>query len=193
MSPCSARAAQEQTIIWRDGDEVCIRIARRKNRPNGSGTLRRKCTCSGGASSCAVHTLWDQYFAKLDDGAKPWAHITAGKARERLRQVLCRLQVPDADKYGTQDFRRGHAEAPVCLTNGLCMLLVLLSITGHQAIRMHISGNPHRRAVEIHCILKIPRRGYAVQRTNTLVLTYARHLSGGPRKGDSICCRHRER
>ena len=119
----------------------------------------------------------------LDDGAKPWAQITAGKARKRLRQVLCRLQVPDADKYGTQDFRRGRFR----------MLLTFLLITGHAAIRMHVSSDPRGRAVEIHCILKIPRRGYAVQRTNTLVLAYTRHLSGGPRKGDSICCRHRER
>ena len=123
-SPCSTIAAQEQTIIWRDGDEVCIRIARRKNRPNGSGTLRRKCTCCGGAWTCAVHMLWDQYFALLDDGAKPWAQITAGKARERLRRILERLRVPDACKYGTHDFRRGHAEATQCLPCCMRMLLI---------------------------------------------------------------------
>ena len=85
--PNSAGAAQEQTIIWRDGDDVCIRIARRKNRPKGSGTLRRRCTCKGGASTCAVHMLWDQYFAKLEEGTKPWhPQVDANKARTRLRQ-----------------------------------------------------------------------------------------------------------
>ncbi len=109
--PNSAGAAQEQTIIWRDGDDVCIRIARRKNRPKGSGTLRRRCTCKGGASTCAVHMLWDQYFAKLEEGTKPWhPQVDANKARTRLRQLMRRLGIVDAEKYGTQDCRRGHAE-----------------------------------------------------------------------------------
>ena len=30
--------------------------------------------------------------------------------RRRLRDLLQRFLVPDAQKYGTQDFRRGHAE-----------------------------------------------------------------------------------
>ena len=112
--PNSHRAAKEQSIIWKDGDEVCLRIARRKNRPNGSGTMRRKCTCKGGQMTCAIHMLWEQFFEKLDDGEKPWAHIAAGTARSRLRQILCRLDIKEAGKYGTQDFRRGHAEAPLC-------------------------------------------------------------------------------
>ena len=115
LSPCSESAAREQSIIWKDGDEVCIRIARRKNRPSGSGTMRRKCTCAGGVATCAVHTLWEKYFRLLDDGAKPWEHIAAGTARTHLRQTVNRLEIPDADKYGTHDFRRGHAEARLLL------------------------------------------------------------------------------
>ena len=108
--PDSAIAAQEQTIIWKENGEVCIRIARRKNRPKGSGVIKRRCSCSGGKTTCAIHTLWDGYFAALPDGAKPWARITAHKALDRLRQVLRKLNIPDAEKYGTHDFRRGHAE-----------------------------------------------------------------------------------
>ena len=59
---------------------------------------------------CPVHTLWDKYFALLPDGAKPWAKVSAGLARVRLRQILAKLLVPDWANYGTHDFRRGHAE-----------------------------------------------------------------------------------
>jgi len=110
LRPGDSRAPGEQTIIWREGDEVCLRMLRRKNRPNGSGTLRRMCTCRGSVSTCIVHTLWDRFLAKLDEGAKPWAGISEGMAMARLRKILERLSVPDAAKYGTHDFRRGHAE-----------------------------------------------------------------------------------
>jgi hypothetical protein len=59
---------------------------------------------------CPIHTLWDQYFAALPDGARPWVSISANKARDRLRLVLSKLHVPDWAEYGTHDFRRGHAE-----------------------------------------------------------------------------------
>ena len=72
--------------------------------------LKRMCSCAGGTATCAVHTLWDKFLAGLPDGTHPWELITAGKARERLRLVLGKLGVPEAEEYGTHDFRRGHAE-----------------------------------------------------------------------------------
>ena len=110
MRPDEAGADRMQTIVWREGDEICLRMRRRKNKPNGSGTLRRKCTCAGNAATCAVHTLWDRYFESLENGAMPWAGITPGGARTHLRQTLRQLGVPDAGSYGTHDFRRGHAD-----------------------------------------------------------------------------------
>ena len=86
-------------------------MLRRKNRQKGSGVLKRMCSCKGRSAMCPVHTLWDQYFAELPDGTRPWAKVSAGKARERLRLILSRLQVPEWAEYGTHDFRRGHAEA----------------------------------------------------------------------------------
>ena len=86
-------------------------MLRRKNRQKGSGVLKRVCSCKGGSAMCPIHTLWDQFFAQLPDGARPWEKVSAGKARERLRQILSRLQVPEWAEYGTHDFRRGHAEA----------------------------------------------------------------------------------
>ena len=54
--------------------------------------------------------LWDKFLAALPEGTHPWAHITAGAARSRLRRILELLKVPGASMYGTHDLRRGHAE-----------------------------------------------------------------------------------
>jgi hypothetical protein len=102
--------SKEQSLIWRDGDAVCFRMLRRKNRPKGSGILRRVCSCSGGPHTCTLHQLWYGFFEELPVGCRPWRDITAAKARERLRQTLGRLGVNQDESYGTQDFRRGHAE-----------------------------------------------------------------------------------
>ena len=110
-APGSIAAQNAQSIIWREGDEVCVRLARRKNRPRGSGTMRRQCSCAGGVRTCAVHTLWERFFAHLPDGTCPWTAVSPNHARARLRQLLQTLGVPDAGAYGTHDLRRGHAEA----------------------------------------------------------------------------------
>ena len=109
-TPDSPLAAGEQPIVWRDGNTVCIRMLRRKNRQHGSGVLKRVCTCKGDPLMCVVHTLWDKFLATLPDGARPWEHISAGTARTRLHRILDVLKVPSAKCFGTHDFRRGHAE-----------------------------------------------------------------------------------
>ena len=124
--PDSPGAAKEQTLIWREEEFLCFRLLRRKNRQKGSGVLMRKCSCKGGVSMCPIHTLWDQYFALLPDGARPWENISAGKARDRLRWILSKMQVPSWAEYGTHDFRRGHAEVSsiACLVRArLCTRL----------------------------------------------------------------------
>lgn len=110
-TPETAEVSEQQAVIWRDGDFVCFRLLRRKNRPQGSGVLRRKCSCGGGRHTCAVHTLWDAWFAELPVGSQPWALISPANARDRIRRILGLLGVGNAHLYGTQDFRRGHAEA----------------------------------------------------------------------------------
>ena len=117
MHPNDPGASNEQSIVWLEEDTVCFRTLRRKNKPKGSGVLKRICSCRGGCSTCAVHTLWHKFFANLPDGARPWSRTSAGHARDRLRKVLHKLQVPDADSYGTQDFRRGHAEVWLTVTS----------------------------------------------------------------------------
>jgi hypothetical protein len=122
-TPTSSQGQGAQSVIWREGDEVCVRLLSRKNRPAGSGIMRRMCSCAGGANTCAVHTLWDRFFALLPDGACPWADISPGQARARLRGLLQALGVVDAFEYGTHCFRRGHAEAgrwSMCVQTLLC-------------------------------------------------------------------------
>jgi hypothetical protein len=109
-SPEMEGADGMQTLVWRDGDVVCLRMGRRKNRPNGSGTLRRVCTCCGCKHTCVVHILWDQFLGLLPIGAMPWSKISPAEALFRIRRVLQRLAVPNAKGYRTQDLRRGHAE-----------------------------------------------------------------------------------
>ena len=135
-SPDDLALAEKQTLVWREGDQVCIRILRRKNRPSGSGVLRRMCTCQGSVDMCAVHTLWDRFFERLPSGHEPWRHMTSDKARLKLREALRRLGIVHADRYGTHDFRRGHAE--VCVMHihyfpyGVAMWL-----QGHAERRLH--------------------------------------------------------
>jgi hypothetical protein len=109
-SPEIQGADCKQTLIWREGDVVCLRLLRRKNKPKGSGTLRRVCTCLGCKHTCVVHTLWDQFLGLLPTGSEPWSNISPGEALHRIRRVLQRLQVANAKGYRTQDLRRGHAE-----------------------------------------------------------------------------------
>ena len=109
--PSDAALSNKQTLIWLEDGELCIRILRRKNRPKGSGVLTRKCCCRGDIMDvCPVHTLWKRFFCHLPDGAEPWSSTSSKFALARLRQLLHRLGIKDADLYGTHDFRRGHAE-----------------------------------------------------------------------------------
>lgn len=109
-SPDNPAFSHKQTLIWKEGDAICLRLLRRKNRPQGSGTMRRGCTCRGSDHMCAVHGLWGKFWEHQVEGSQPWLGINPAQARSRLRQLLSRFRVPKAEKYGTHDFRRGHAE-----------------------------------------------------------------------------------
>ena len=109
-SPDMPDAGRKQTLVWREGNAVCLRLLRRKNRPQGSGTMKRLCTCAGCKHTCVVHTLWDRFLGLMPTGTEPWQGISASEALLRLRRVLHHLRVPEATSYRTQDLRRGHAE-----------------------------------------------------------------------------------
>ena len=85
----------EQSVLFLNEDtgELCLRLHRRKNRPQGS-LLKRVCSCKGSPDMCPIHILWDKYFRQLSPGCAPWkGHISAPQARSRLRDSLRALQV----------------------------------------------------------------------------------------------------
>lgn len=84
----------EQSVLFLDEGtgELCLRLHRRKNRPQGS-LLKRVCCCKGSTEICPVHVLWEKFFKRLEPGCAPWAHISATLARTRLRDSLHALQV----------------------------------------------------------------------------------------------------
>ena len=101
---------EEQSCVWRDGNELCMRLLCRKNMQRGSGIIRRACCCPARPIICPVHTLWVKFLEPLGTGAKPWAGISPHAATERIRAVLTELKVEDAHRFRTQDLRRGHAQ-----------------------------------------------------------------------------------
>ena len=98
---------EQQSVLYMEGSELCLRLARRKNLPQGS-TIRRSCWCHSHPDTCPVHVLWP-FFESLDDGKRPFKHISPANALTALRCVLASLGVKDAARYRTHDLRRGHA------------------------------------------------------------------------------------
>jgi hypothetical protein len=91
------------------GDDIVLKLARRKNKPHG-WTGRAKCWCSkGGAhkACCPVHELGMTVARQV--GSSPFAHISPGLALATLRRHLTALDVEHALTYRLHDFRRGHA------------------------------------------------------------------------------------
>lgn len=115
--------ASVQSLFWKDGDSVCLQLRSRKNRPGGSGVLRRVCTCRGCKLTCPVHVLWDGFFVHLLPGTRPWQLVGAGTARAHLRNTLAKLGVPAAKSFGTHDFRRGHAQDMLSAGSTLAQIL----------------------------------------------------------------------
>ena len=109
------------SVVLLEGDEVCLRLASRKNLPSGS-VIRRVCWCRSCPATCPVHTLW-HYFKELGVGAQPFAGFSKGFALKSLRNFLHRLAIPNPAMYRTHDFRRGHAQDLV--ENGASLGVIL--------------------------------------------------------------------
>jgi hypothetical protein len=90
------------------GNELMLRLAKRKNRVHGL-LLRRACTCPANRWMCPVHVL-GAWLSGQPSGARAFAHLSAGTARANLRRHIALLQVPKAEAHGLHDFRRCHAQ-----------------------------------------------------------------------------------
>ena len=56
-----------------------------------------------------MHVL-GPFFQSVDQGVRPFAHMSLNDVLRGLRAMLTMLNVKDATKYRTHDLRRGHAE-----------------------------------------------------------------------------------
>ena len=50
------------------------------------------------------------FLKEHGEGSRPFAHFKIGSVLKTLREMLMELQIPEANKYRTHDFRRGHAD-----------------------------------------------------------------------------------
>ena len=97
----------EQAQIYMEDNTLFLKLAQRKNKPDGS-LLRRECWCNDCKFTCPIYVLW-AYFEKLDLGCRPFFGITPACALGTLREMLLTLKIVDAIMYRTHDLRRGHA------------------------------------------------------------------------------------
>ena len=104
----SALAPGGHSCLSMCGDELVLRLARRKNKPHGT-VLRRSCWCDSREQLCPVHVLgrWVRFQAA---GSAPFAGFKADFARRELRRKLHRLGIDGGNQYWLHDFRRGHAQ-----------------------------------------------------------------------------------
>ena len=96
--------------IWVEGGgTLALRLAQRKNRPQGS-LIRRPCTCASvGRQFCVVHRL-APYLRKKRIGEQLWS-FNHSQALASLRRLLTLNAAPDVSKFTLKAFRAGKATA----------------------------------------------------------------------------------
>ena len=94
--------------LWIDNEnQLCLRLARRKNRPSGS-FLRRGCVCATkGKSLCGVHRL--RAFLASKQVAAPLWSFTPAKALHTLKRMLVLCRAPNHAAFTLKAFRAGRA------------------------------------------------------------------------------------
>jgi hypothetical protein len=89
-------------------DELVLRLARRKNKPDGA-IIRRSCCCEKSKHLCPVHVL-GKWMKAQATGNAPFAQFSASFARSELKRRLAKIGIADAEQYVLHDMRRGHAQ-----------------------------------------------------------------------------------
>ena len=95
-------------MLAREGNFVVLTLARRKNRPNGS-RLARGCWCKESPLTCPL-CLLSPLLVNAKAGGKLFPNVTTSNVNHVLRSMLAELGIPNAERYRTHDFRRGHAK-----------------------------------------------------------------------------------
>ena len=116
--------ASRHSGVWVAGDHhLCLRLRRRKNRPQGS-LLKRPCTCATTSRQfCVVCRILARL--KLRETASPLWELTSDQALKQLRRLLALLAVPNAQKYTLKAFRAGKATALAASGKSLGVILAV--------------------------------------------------------------------
>ena len=104
--PATAGSQDSQSSLEICGDDIVLRLRRRKNKPSGS-VISRRCLCRQCETICPFHTLLP-LLNSSDEGGRIFGTISASSALRVLRSILEVLGVSDAALYRTHDLRRGH-------------------------------------------------------------------------------------
>ena len=102
--------AERHSGLWVDSANfLCLRLARRKNRPQGS-LLRRGCTCrTSSKQMCVVHRL-QAHLAKRPLAQPVWS-FTSASALATLRRMLVLTGTQESTRFTLKAFRAGRATA----------------------------------------------------------------------------------
>ena len=71
--------------------------------------MLRSCSCHECELTCPVHVI-GAFVKGHTAGSRPFGVLRIDSVLKSKRDMLTALKIPDADKYRTHDFRRGHAE-----------------------------------------------------------------------------------
>ena len=99
------RAAPPKLFVR--GDEVVLRLARRKNKLYGS-TLVRKCLCEASPTTCPMHVL-AELIESTPVGQPIFGATSPKEANADLRRRLAAIDIPNAHQFTLYAMRRGHA------------------------------------------------------------------------------------
>ena len=97
----------EQSKLFVSDENIRLRLAKRKNKPNGS-FMTRTCWCASSAATCPVHVL-GRLVDGLPTGKCIFGNISSEDVRTTLRARVKQLRQPGPHEFNTHDFRRGHA------------------------------------------------------------------------------------
>ena len=105
---CQLPQGQHSACFVR-GQELTLRLARRKNKPHGT-VLARRCVCHDDRKSlCPLHVI-APWLLSLGPHCQPFVRISPAKARSELRRRLAALGVESPELHCLHDFRRGQAQ-----------------------------------------------------------------------------------
>ena len=91
--------------IYSEGSRTYLQLRRRKNKIWGS-RLWRECCCRASRTTCPRHM--GHLLKGTVNGEPLFEGITPARTLDVLREILKRLDVPNAELYRTHDLRRGH-------------------------------------------------------------------------------------